>query len=201
MEESQLVEQIKKGSREAFDRLYEKYMNTAVRMAYLITGNLADSEDVVQESFVKAYLHMQELKDNNGFKAWFFQILTRTSWQYCKRKAKEVADDEIYQKADRSDRTDSLDRVLQTEQSIAICNAIRKLGVKHRSVIVLYYYNQMSTKEIAKICECMEGTVKSRLFIARNQLKELLKEQIKEDSEKGEDCHEEFRTGNSKSVI
>lgn len=72
MEESQLVEQIKKGSREAFDRLYEKYMNTAVRMAYLITGNLADSEDVVQESFVKAYLHMQELKDNNGFKAWFF---------------------------------------------------------------------------------------------------------------------------------
>ena len=115
-----------------------------------------------------------------------FQILTRTSWQYCKRKAKEVADDEIYQKADRSDRTDSLDRVLQTEQSIAICNAIRKLGVKHRSVIVLYYYNQMSTKEIAKICECMEGTVKSRLFIARNQLKELLKEQIKEDSEKGE---------------
>ena len=81
MKEEILVEQMKNGNKDAFDALYEKYKNIAIHTAYLITGNLADSEDVVQETFVKVYLHSTELKNNSGFKAWMMQILVRTAYR------------------------------------------------------------------------------------------------------------------------
>lgn len=68
MEDEILVQQLKKGSREAFDLLYEKYKNLVIRTAYLITGSKPDSEDVAQETFVKVYLHISELKNDAGFK-------------------------------------------------------------------------------------------------------------------------------------
>ena len=67
MEEEILAERLREGSREAFDELYKKYKNLAIHTAYLITGNLADSEDVVQETFVKVWLHARELHNDSGF--------------------------------------------------------------------------------------------------------------------------------------
>ena len=61
MEDEILVQQLKKGSREAFDLLYEKYKNLLIRTAYLITGNKPDSEDAAQETFVKVYLDLSKV--------------------------------------------------------------------------------------------------------------------------------------------
>lgn len=89
MKEEILVEQLKAGNKEAFDILYEKYQNLAVRTAYLIMGNLADSEDVVQDTFVKVYLHSSEIQKSSRFKAWMLQIFVRTAYRNVKRKKKE----------------------------------------------------------------------------------------------------------------
>lgn len=74
----------------------------ALRTAYLITGNLSDSEDVVQDTFVKVWLHCRELKNESGFRAWMMQILVRTAYKSGKRKSRELPDEEILQKADKS---------------------------------------------------------------------------------------------------
>lgn len=173
-DELRLVESMKLGSREAFDRIYEIYCNRILRMAYLIVCNRADSEDIVQETFIKCYLHCGELKNNAGFKPWLYQILTRTAWNYGKRAAQEYPEEAIEQRAERTDGVSALDIVVDREQSDELYRAIEKLDIKYRTMIVYYYYNQMSTKEIAAACNCLEGTVKSRLFTARGKLKKYL---------------------------
>ena len=179
-DETQLVESMKKGDRDAFDRIYERYSNQILRMAYLIVGNRADSEDIMQETFIKCYLHCKELKKNAGFRSWLYQILTRTAWNYGKKGSKEFPDEEIERTAERTDGTSALDVIIHKEQAQEICDAIRKLDIKYRTIVVYYYYNQMSTKEIATACNCLEGTVKSRLFTARGQLKKYLQNAEKE---------------------
>lgn len=100
MDEEVLVRQMKEGDKASFDLLYDKYKNVALRTAYLITGNLSDSEDVVQDTFVKVYLHCKELKNDSGFKAWMMQILVRTAYKAGKKKGRELPDEEVIDKAD-----------------------------------------------------------------------------------------------------
>lgn len=84
MDEKELVQRLKGGDKAAFDALYEKYKNILLRMAYLVSGQMFDAEDVVQETFVKCFLHIGELKKEEGFRSWLFQILYRTAYCYQK---------------------------------------------------------------------------------------------------------------------
>ena len=69
-----------------FDTLFETYQTEALRAAYLICGNRADAEDVVQDTFVKCYESMSQLHDPTRVKAWLFRILTRTAWRACQKQ-------------------------------------------------------------------------------------------------------------------
>lgn len=172
MEEQQLVIRLKEGDRSAFDELYERYKNPLLRQAYLITHSMADSEDIVQESFVKCFLNISQLKDPSLFKFWLYQILHRTAWQYLKKNDRESPSEELPMQDGHF--PSSLQEVIASETRSEIRDAIQKLSPKHRSVVVLFYYSQFSTKEIAKALGCMEGTVKSRLNTARKQLRKTL---------------------------
>lgn len=172
MEEVELVKRLKEGDQEAFDELFERYKDITLRMAYLISGNLADSEDIVQESFVKCYQHIRELKKEEGFKSWLFHILTRTAWRYCKKQSRECPEEDVMDKIPVQKEASSLEILLDREKQNYLMSQINQLSMKHRTTLILYYYNGFSTKEIAKVMGCLEGTVKSRLFIARKLLKE-----------------------------
>lgn len=179
-DELRLIQSMKQGNKEAFDQIYERYCNQILRMAYLIVGNRADSEDIMQETFIKCYLHCRELKNDSGFRSWLYQILTRTAWSYGRKAAREYPDDETIQKAERTDGVSTLDIIIDKERNHELFAAIEKMDIKYRTIIVYYYYNQMSTKEIAAACNCLEGTVKSRLFTAREKLKKYLQKAQKE---------------------
>ncbi len=132
--------------------------------------------DVVQDTFVKVYLHCRELKNDSGFKAWMMQILVRTAYKCGRKKSRELPDDEAVQKADTGRSPSSLEQVIMQEEAQAIARAVRTLPVKQRSVVVLYYYQQYQINEIAQMLGCLEGTVKSRLHTARKQLKKALED-------------------------
>lgn len=176
MEDEILAARLREGSREAFDELYHKYRNMAIHTAYLITGNLADSEDVVQETFVKVWFHAHELRKDSGFKPWLMQILVRTAYRMTKKNKREIPDENVADKMPASEEVSSLDRVIQTQEAERIMAAVRALPVKLRSVVVLYYYDSFSVKEIAQLLHIMEGTVKSRLHAARHRIKAALQE-------------------------
>lgn len=193
MEEIKLVQRLKGGDRDAFDALYEKYKNTLLRMAFLVSGRMEDAEDIVQETFVKCYLHIGELKKNEGFRSWLFQILYRTAYRQIKKSRREIPDEEIGIRADATDGVTSLDRIIRTESERLVNSAVQSLDFKHRAVVILFYYNEMSTREIAKVLECTEGTVKSRLFTARKKLRGKL--ELAEKAGKGGGAYEEDRRG------
>ena len=177
-EELELVRRMKKGERAAFDKLYEQYYDRLYRTACMITGNRADGEDVTQETFIKAYLHCDKLKKDEQFRCWLYRILNRTAWQIAKKHAKERPEERILELADASTADSPAVKVLQDEQERAIVEAIRKLEYRQRTTVILYYFNELGTKEIAGVMECMEGTVKSRLFTARKNLRMLLADEM-----------------------
>lgn len=175
MEEQELVKQMIAGDKTAFDLLMEHYQMKALRAAYLISGNYADSEDIVQETFVACYLHRNQIKNPQAFQGWFYKTLSRNAWRLCKKRKREQPTEEVYPEHMAASE-DLLGEMVMKEEENRLYEALLQLSVKHRTVLVLYYYNQMSIKEIAKICGCLEGTVKSRLHHGKVKLKEILEQ-------------------------
>ena len=174
--EEMLVAQMKFGDRQAFAELYDQYKPSVYRTACLISGNAQDGEDIMQETFIKAFVHCKELKSNKMFRYWLFKILNRTAWQLLNSKKTEIPDDNVLDQADTTGDSLIEDSFVQKEQANEVYQAVMKLDYKLRLVVILYYYNELSTKQIAQIADCYEGTVKSRLFTARKRLKQLLPE-------------------------
>ena len=81
MEEAELVRKMISGDKDAFAGLMEIYQKQALRAAYLISGNYADSEDIVQETFTSCYINRKQIRDPEAFKGWFYKTLSRTAWR------------------------------------------------------------------------------------------------------------------------
>lgn len=176
MEDTELVKRMISGDRDAFDGLMEQYQPQALRAAYLISGSHADSEDIVQETFIACYLNRRQIKNPEAFRGWFYKTLSRNAWRICRKKKKEQPVEEVYPEYAAAPG-ELLGDLLQKEEERGLYEAVKALPVKQRTVIVLYYYNQMTIKEIAKACGCLEGTVKSRLFNGKARLKAIMMEQ------------------------
>ncbi len=186
--------ELKEGKPEAFDRLYEEFHLPLYRTALLILGNREDAEDVLQETFVTAYLHVRELRSAGSLKAWLFRILTREAYRTGRRTRREVP----VEPEDIGGRTgksfpDVEGGAVQNAPDTAVeqagvdseerlrgqlfRDALSRLDPTHREVLVLYYYDELSTREIAAVCRCLEGTVKSRLYTARKRLQRILEQE------------------------
>lgn len=184
MKETELVKQLMAGDREAFDALYECYKDQAFRTAWFLAGNRADAEDIVQDTFVKVYVNIGQLKQAEGFKSWFYRILTRTAWKQSDSRKREFPDEEILIHADAAAEASgdgNPEQIFEKEEKKRLRAIVDGLDEKYRTTLILYYYSECSTKAIASIMGCLEGTVKSRLFSARRKVKtELMREMKKE---------------------
>lgn len=83
MEEKQLIVSVMKGDEEAFEHLVSLYQSKALRTAYLICQRQEMAKDIVQETFVRCYLHLHTLNNPEVFRSWFYRILTRTAFELC----------------------------------------------------------------------------------------------------------------------
>lgn len=173
----------------ALGELFEIYKNESFKYAYLISGSKHASEDIVQEAFISCYNNVKSLKNPKLFKSWFFKMLTRIAWRYAKKDKRLLPVDNIFEKADEESIDTSIEQYLRREENNNLRAEIERLDLKQKTVIVLYYFNGLTVKEIAKIMGCFEGTVKSRLHSARKKLKGNL---IK--------CEDEYNNRNLKRV-
>jgi len=176
-----LVQQMQQGDLQAFDTLYARYKNEAFRTAYLITGNQSDAEDLTQEAFVTCIQSINTLKDGSRFRPWLLKTLTRSAWKYCKKQKRETPVAEFFEAGEQGES--ALSALLHTDEQKQLQHALYMLDEKRRTVIVLYYFNEMSVKEIAKTLGVLEGTVKSRLFSARRHLRQALTARVDKPKE------------------
>lgn len=178
LEDSKLIEIFLNSNPEqmnkAFGELFDKYYTEALKVAYLITGNMCDSENIVQDSFITCYGKLAKLKNPGKFKYWFFHILTRNAWRYCNKQKREQPVEEVFDDLAISNDKSAFEILAAKETSWEIKRAIEKLDTKQKTVIILYYYNEFSVSEIAEIMKCSQGTIKSRLYNSRKKLKQLI---------------------------
>lgn len=174
MEDFEIIEKIKSGDPKGIDELYNKYSKPALRTAYLITYDSYTAEDTVQEAFVQSLKAINTLKSANSFKPWFYKILTRIAWKQSKNNTYCILVDKLDDKTSPSTN----DEYFKNNKYDRLYDEINKLNYKLKTTIILFYFNEMSIKEIAKTMGCFEGTVKSRLFTAKAKLRKALNEEV-----------------------
>ena len=174
MSEAELVEKIQSGDMNALGEIFKIYKNQALKYSYLITNDKFTSEDIVQEAFIKCYCSAKSLKNVEHFKAWFFKILTRIAWKRVGKDKKTLPLDNIFEKVNDESIDKSINMYIRNQEEEVLHGEIENLDLKQKTAIVLFYFNGLNIKEIAKIMGCFEGTVKSRLYSARKKLKESL---------------------------
>lgn len=179
MTDYEIIERLKAGDNEAVDLLYGKYGNQALRTAALITSDIYGAEDVVQEAFIKCITSINSLKNPDSFKSWFYRILTRIAWRYTKKKSNCILVDDITVYADQS----VSDEYFKNEKYSQLYEEINRLNYKLKTTVILFYFNNMTIKEIASSMGCLEGTVKSRLFTAKRKLRDSVRRYYDEQYE------------------
>lgn len=188
MNEQEIIDKIRNGDMAAFETLYSTYQKKALRLAYLITGNQNIAMDVVQEAFVECYLSIENLRETTYFTTWFYRIVTRTAWRCLKKEKRFIPVEGIEELLDANESYG--DPYKQSDLSEFMISQINKMSYKKRTTLILYYYNELSIKEIAKVMGCFEGTVKSRLNGGRRELKKYLEDTYAIESKEGGRVHE-----------
>ena len=148
-------------------QLFENYLNenidNAYRFAYTYTKSKEDAEDVVSESVIKALKALHRLRNTESLKPWFYKIIANTALSHIKKNQKLIpSEPETFEAA--GGKTDDYS-VLNFE------SLIKSLDIKYRSIIVMRFLEDMSLKEIAKVLDTNENTVKTRLYTALKMLR------------------------------
>lgn len=166
MNENKLVKKAIKGHKEAFQQLLVLHSEQLYRTAYLYVGNNEDALDVVQETACKAYVAIEQLKNETYFKTWLTTILIHCAYDVLRRKKKEVMTEHITELL--------VDKSPKTEEHLDLIDALHELKEEYRMAIILFYYRDLPIGEIAKILEAPENTVKTYLQRGKKQLKQKL---------------------------
>ena len=145
----------------------------AFRVAYGILRNREDAEDVTQEAFAKAYKSFSSLRDRDRFRSWVVKIAWRMALDMLRSRKRRIVREEVH--AEIADTSDLVTNMVDRHRAAEVWRAIDSLPEKMRIVVILANIEEHDTQEIASMLDVPEGTVKSRLFHARRQLKELLK--------------------------
>lgn len=163
-----LVQKAMRGNCDAFGQLIHIHQDYLYRMAFLYMKNEDAALDVVQESILHAYEAIRELKQPAFFKTWITRILINCAKTALRKNNKVLLYEEAPEPADMGKR--------RLEETWDLRTAMDKLPENHRTAVLLKYYSDMKVSEIAAVMKVPEGTVKSYLSRARQELKAYLEE-------------------------
>lgn len=158
---------------EEIKRLIRSYGNDVLRIAYIYLKDKYLAEDAFQEVFIKVYKNFDKFKKQSSEKTWIITItmntckdMLRISWFKKVIMLKDISDDSM------SDASENVDiKVINKIENEKLLKEVMNLPRKFKEIIILYYYEELSTGDIGNMLKIPEGTVRSRLFRARTMLK------------------------------
>ncbi len=187
-DETVLVQRARHGDLEAYDELVQRYQERIYATIYHMTSNHEDANDLAQESFIKAFQALKSFKGGSSFYTWLYRIAVNKTINFLKQRKNRIhmslndldfnAEHDPDLVALISDKTPRREANL-TELQEKLNTALMKLSEPHRLVVILHDVQGLSHEEIAKVMDCNIGTVRSRLFYARQQLQAWLAEYLK----------------------
>jgi RNA polymerase sigma factor RpoE len=187
-DENELVRRARKGDLTAYDDLVRRYQERIYATIYHMTSNHEDANDLAQETFIKAYQALKTFKGGSSFYTWVYRIAVNKTINFLKQRKNRahmsLNDLDLNAEHDPdlvaliSDKTPRRE-VNLTELQEKLNAALQKLSEPHRLAVILHDVQGLPHDEIAKIMDCNIGTVRSRLFYARQQLQAYLSDYLK----------------------
>ena len=187
-EDMELVRRAREGDFGAYDDLVRRYQERIYATIYHMTSNHEDANDLAQETFIKAFQALKSFKGGSSFYTWIYRIAVNKTINFLKqRKNKlQLSLDDIDFNAEHDPDLVALisEKTPRREANLAelqekLNEAMLRLSESHRLAVTLHDIQGMSHEEIAKIMDCNIGTVRSRLFYARQQLQGYLSDYLK----------------------
>ena len=177
-----LVERTIRGDPNAFNLLVSRWEKRLFNYIYRLVGNRDDALDICQETFLKAYQQISYLRDYKKFKGWLFKIGRNFSITYYRSKNQSKTSNVVENQQELDNillrkyrETSGNQRKLEpTELRLLVEGALNKLNFEQRETVVLKIFEGFKFNEIANISGCPVSTVKSRLYLGLNQLKDIL---------------------------
>lgn len=170
VDEKILIKNAKQGDNNAFNSLLKPYVKQAQQTAYLLLHDYALAQDAVQEALIQTHYSLKRFEPNKAsFKTWFNRIVVNCS---LKQKRKQRFTFQLQDDYENNDNPEK-EYILKEEEQFLI-DIVKTLKVKYQTVIVLHYFQELSISEIALTLNIREGTVKSRLYNAREKLKKIV---------------------------
>jgi RNA polymerase sigma factor RpoE len=183
-----LVRRAQREDMRAYDLLVRRYQERIYATVYHMTSNHEDANDLAQETFIKAFRALKSFKGDSSFYTWIYRIAVNKTINFLKQRKNRVqmslndvdfnAENDPDLVALVSDRTPRRDLNLSELQE-KLNDAMQKLSEHHRMVVTLHDVQGLSHEEIGKIMDCNVGTVRSRLFYARQQMQAYLSDYLK----------------------
>ena len=167
--EKLLIKNLKRGREEAYRQLIEEYGNKLLRTCYLILNDREEAEDVVQETFIKVFNKIDTFKEKSGLYTWIYAIALNLS-----RDRMRIKQDMLELKDEWIGNDDVESHVEINFDREQLRKEIFEMNSLYKEVLVLFYFEELSIKEISNLLNEKEGTIKSKLSRGRNMLKESL---------------------------
>jgi RNA polymerase sigma-70 factor (ECF subfamily) len=188
VEEGELVRRARKGDLAAYDDLVRRYQERIYATIYHMTSNHEDANDLAQDTFIKAFHALKSFKGGSSFYTWVYRIAVNKTINFLKQRKHKahLSLDDLDFNAEHdpdlvaliSDKTPRREAYLSELQQ-KLNEAMQKLSEPHRLAVTLHDVQGLSHEEIAEIMDCNIGTVRSRLFYARQLLQAYLADQLK----------------------
>ena len=177
-----LVKRAKSGDYQAFDLLVLKYQSRLISTAFKFVKDVQIAEDVVQDSFIKAYKALESFREDSSFYTWIYRITVNTSKNFLvsKKRKSELLNSDLSEEASyeiEPVETYSPEDFLQaTQLKKVITETIDQLGEDTRTALTLRELDGLSYEQIAEVVNCPVGTVRSRIFRGREMIDEAISE-------------------------
>jgi RNA polymerase sigma-70 factor (ECF subfamily) len=185
--DKEIIERVKNGDKKAYDLLVLKYQQRVINLISRFVKNHADALDISQETFIKAYKALPNFRGESAFYTWLYRIAVNTAKNHLTVQSRKITKsdydvteiEQIEGNMSLTEQTTPENLLIKDELQDIVLNTIENLPEDLKSAIMLREIEGLSYEEIAAVMECPVGTVRSRIFRARetidNKIKPLLK--------------------------
>lgn len=173
-----IIEQVRAGNTRRYALLVDRHKDRALTVATRLTGDREEAEELVQDAFLRAFKNLDQFRGDAMFGTWFYRIvynlcMTRVTRRHGRPETFDLDDGAMLENLLVDQDEPSIHERMESEElREMISNEVDKLPERFRSVVLLFYIQEMSYEEMVSVLSVPVGTVKTNLFRARNLLKE-----------------------------